>query len=213
MDWVGDVGGEEIEQVADVDIRHVAHRHDIGEADAARHRPVEDAGDQRAGLRQKGELARLRPIEPEIGMEPDPRHGDAEAVRPDDAQAIRLRLIEHRLLQRGAESRRDDDNRAGAFLAEVSDQGRHGVGLGGDHRKLRRRGQRGDIAIAAPAADQLMMRIDEIDLAGETAGKHILGEHIADRAGFRARADDGDRARGENMLEITNGHRCSARTG
>ena len=82
-----DVGGEEIEQIADIDIRHVAHRHDIGEADAARHGPVEDAGDQRAGLRKKGELAGLRPIEFEIGMQPDAGYGDAEAVRPDDAQA------------------------------------------------------------------------------------------------------------------------------
>ena len=40
------------------------------------------------------------------------------------------RCIEHRLLQRGAESRRDDDHGAGALLAELADQGRHGVGLG-----------------------------------------------------------------------------------
>ena len=112
---------------------------------SARHRPVEDAGDQRAGLREKGELAGLRPIESEIGVQPDPRHGDAEAVRPDDAQAIGLRLIEHRLIELGTEARRDDDDRAGAFLAEFADQGRHGVRPGCDDRKLRRLGQRGDV--------------------------------------------------------------------
>jgi hypothetical protein len=58
----GNVRGEKVEQVADVDIGHFAHRHDIGEADAARHGPVEDAGDQSAGLRKKGELAGLRAI-------------------------------------------------------------------------------------------------------------------------------------------------------
>ena len=43
-----EVGGEEVEQVADIDIGHVSHGHHIGEADFARLRPVENAGHQRA---------------------------------------------------------------------------------------------------------------------------------------------------------------------
>ena len=50
---------EIVEQVAEIDIGHVADRDEMGEADAARRRPVEDAGHDRAGLGDEGEIARL----------------------------------------------------------------------------------------------------------------------------------------------------------
>ena len=63
--------------------------------------PIEDAGDERTRLRQKGELAGGGPAQPEIGVKPNAGHGDAETIRADDAQAIRLCGVQSRLLQLG----------------------------------------------------------------------------------------------------------------
>ena len=54
-----------------------------------------------------------------------------------------------------------------------------------------------------------MLRINQIDLAGEAAGQHVLGQDIADRAPLGARADNGNRAGGEGVFKIANRHECS----
>ena len=46
------------ERVAEVDVGHVAHRYDGGEADAARQRPVEHGRRHRARLREECDIAR-----------------------------------------------------------------------------------------------------------------------------------------------------------
>jgi len=48
------VGRQEIEHVADIDVRHLAERHEIGKADLPGTRPVDHRGQDRAGLRQEG---------------------------------------------------------------------------------------------------------------------------------------------------------------
>ena len=78
-----------VEQIAHIHVGHVPHGHHVREADPVRGGPVEHAAHERAGLGEKGELAGRRLAEAEIGIEAERRHGDAETVRPDDAQAIR----------------------------------------------------------------------------------------------------------------------------
>ena len=115
---------------------------------------------ERTRLRKKRELSRRWAVQPEIGMQPETRNGNAEAVWADDAKQIRSRLVEDRLLELGTKPCRDDDDRAGTFLAERSHQFWDGVGWGRDDRKLGRLGQRSNVGEAPSPADRLMVRID-----------------------------------------------------
>jgi predicted transcriptional regulator len=54
------VARQVIEQIAEVHVDALAERHHVGEADAPRSRPVEDRGDERARLRDEGDLSRQR---------------------------------------------------------------------------------------------------------------------------------------------------------
>ena len=60
------------------------------------------AGHQRARLRQEREIALARHAMREAGVDADARQDQAEAVRPDDAQAMGLRRLQHA----GADRRR-----------------------------------------------------------------------------------------------------------
>ncbi len=202
----GDVGGEEVEQVADIDIGHVAHGDHIGEADVARRGPIEDAGDERARLRQEGELAGGGAAEPEIGMQADARHGDAETIRADDAQAIGARGVERRLFDLRRQPRRDGDHGAGSLGAELLDQRRHRGRWRRDHRKFRRFRQRRDVGKTFLSADLGLVGVDEIDRPGEAAGENVLGQDLADRARLSAGADNGDGMRAKRMIEIADCH-------
>ena len=51
---------EVVEHVAEIDVAHVAERDDMREADAARRRPVEHGGGDRARLGDEGEVAGAR---------------------------------------------------------------------------------------------------------------------------------------------------------
>ena len=88
---------EVVEQVAEVDVGHVADRDQVGEADAAPRRPVEDAGHDRAGLGDEREPARRGGEMREGGVQAASRHHDAQAVGADDAQQMRSRRVEHGL--------------------------------------------------------------------------------------------------------------------
>ena len=130
------VQGQVVEQVAEVDVGHVADRDQVGEADVAGGGPVEDAREDGAGLGDEGELAGLGAEVGEGGVEAAARHHDAKAVRADDAQQVRPRRVEHRLAQglaagdgALAEAGGDDHRRLGAAGPERGDEPRHGVGL------------------------------------------------------------------------------------
>jgi hypothetical protein len=55
-------------------------------------------------------------------MQSESWHSHAEAVRADDAQQIRLCLIEHRLLEIGSKPCGDDDDGTRTLLAECFDK-------------------------------------------------------------------------------------------
>ena len=80
--------GQVIQHIAEVDVAHVAQRDDVGEADAARRRPVEHRGDDGARLGDEGEMAGLGLDMGEAGVQADRRRHDAQAVGADDAQPV-----------------------------------------------------------------------------------------------------------------------------
>ena len=64
---------EIIEHVAEVDVRHLAERHHVRKSDVAAGGPVNDRGDQGAGLGNEGQIAGKRRAMREAGVEADVR--------------------------------------------------------------------------------------------------------------------------------------------
>ena len=120
------IGGEIVEHVAKIDIDHIPQRHHVRKADPARHCPIEHRCDHRAGLTEESDIARRGRQVGEGGVEPEARHHDADAVRPDNPQEMRLCRRECRLLQATAllaelaKTGGNDDGGARAELAQLA---------------------------------------------------------------------------------------------
>ena len=146
------VEGQPVEQVAEVDVGHVAEGGDAREADAARVRPVEHRGRDGAGLGDEGDLAGLRRHRREARVEAEARREEADAVGPEHAQQVGPRRVEQRLLELAAalrgvvgEARADHDRGPRAPRAELGDETGHARRGRGDHREVRRLGQARDV--------------------------------------------------------------------
>ena len=112
IERVRGVAREVVEQVAEVDVGALAERDHVREADAARLGPVEHRGDERARLRDEGDLRRAA-----RRCARSWRSGRGRGVSrprqfgPEHAQQVRPRGVEHRLLLRGARARRSSRSR------------------------------------------------------------------------------------------------------
>ncbi len=119
------VVGEVVEHVAEIDIAHVAERHDVRKADVARLRPIDHRGHDGARLGHERQLPAARGQVREAGIERYRGRHQAEAVRTHDAQHVRARGVEHPGVgRRGflavAENRADHDRGARAARAELA---------------------------------------------------------------------------------------------
>lgn len=123
------IGGE-VEHVAEIGIDHLAERDDLRKADAARRRPIEHRRDHGTRLADEGDVAGRPRKMREAGVQADPRHNDADAIRADEAQQVGPGRVERRLPQRAsgiaflAEPGGNEDCRLCAALAEPTDEGR-----------------------------------------------------------------------------------------
>ncbi len=205
---------ELVQQVAEIDVGHAAHRDQVREADPARCGPVEQGRHDRARLGEEGEVARPRAEVGEARVEPDARHQEPDAVRTEDAQQVRPGGIQHRLAPLlpglGAaltESGRQHHRRAGAALAEFGDEARHGVGRRRDHRQIGCDRQGRDAGIGEHALDCRVARVDRQDRTLEAALQQVARRHLAHRARRRRCADEGDGGGREQAVEIADGHR------
>ena len=168
------VARQHVEHVAEIDVGHVAHGDQVREADALGGAPVGQAGQHRARLRHRRDPSGLEAGRPEAGVEAEPRHGVADAVRPDDPEQMRpcraqdalapARVV---LARRGAAARAggDDDGDLGAALAELDDQARHRFGRRHDDRQIRRLRKLGQALQHRPALDLAALDVDQMDLA------------------------------------------------
>ncbi len=202
-----------VEHVAEIDVAHVAQRHDMREANAPIDRPVEHRGDDRARLRHEGEAALAGMDMGEGRVEPGAGRLDAEAVRPDDSHQRRPRRFQHRLRSPLAflvaalrEAGGDDDGRLRAAPGQLAHDAGNGLRRGGDHRQFRRGRERGDRAIGASAGNLRGMWVDRPELAGEAAARQILRQHRAHRVRLARRADQRHRLRREQRAEIGDRH-------
>ena len=213
------IGGQIIQHVAEIHIRHVTQRDEMREADAARRRPVQHGGHHGARLGDEGDVAGARCYMCEAGVQPGARRHDAQAVRPDDAQQVRLCRVQRCLPQCAAapvaivvgrtQAGGDDDGGFRAARAQLGDQAGHAVRWGADHRQIGHQRQAGDIRVGQHPFHRAMLRVDRHDRPFESGVKQVARHHRADRSGPRAGADQGHRGGLEEMFQIANAHACS----
>ena len=91
-----------IDQVAPTHIQHRACRDDCTEAHLLTLAPVEDRGQQRSALAEKGDTPRSRHILGKGGVETDRRIHHAQAVGTDQAHSTTAQLILNLSFQFGA---------------------------------------------------------------------------------------------------------------
>ena len=150
--------------------------------------PVEHGGDQRARLRDEGQLAGQRVGVREAGVQPDVRRQQAEAVGPEDAQQVRPRGVEHGLLLRGVEPGGEHDRGARAARAELRRSARARV-AGGVQITARSgaSGRLGDVGVDRHAVELRVLRVDRPERAGEAAVAQVAPDRGADAGRALAR--------------------------
>ena len=76
------VRGEIIKHVAEIDVGHFPQRNDVRESDVAGGSPINNRGDQGAGLGYEGQIAGERRTMRKTRIEADIRNHKSDAVRP-----------------------------------------------------------------------------------------------------------------------------------
>jgi len=136
------------------------------------------------------------------------RDDQANRVRPENAQEVGLGRVEHGLPQAigAGEARGNDNGRAAALLSEFGDKAGHGGRGRGDHCKLRRRRKIGDGAVAPPAFDLVILRVDRPDVSLEAAVNEIAEHGVTDRTLSRRCTEHSDGFGMNSVFKVTDGH-------
>ena len=208
------IARQHVETVSDIDIRHIAERDDLREADIVLRRPVDQRSRDGAGLRQQRDIAWPGCHMREPGIELHWRDHQAQRVRPDDAEKGGLGGVEHRLAQSvlARQPGGDDDCRPRALVSEFAHDTGNRLGRRYDHPQIGNTWQIRRLRIAAPTGDFSVLRIDRPDLALEAAADDVVEDDTADRAVAHRCAEHGNRLGGERMFKIPDRHPCFSRS-
>ena len=201
-----DVAGQVVEQIAEVDVGHVAERDHVREADAAPARPVDDGRDQRAGLGQEGEVARQGRAMGEAGVEADARQHETQAVGALHAQEVGRDASSIACLR----SLRTPAVMTTAARVPFAPSSPISCGtVCGGVTITARSGAAGRASTEAWQSWPSMLLCFGLTSqigAGEAAAQHVARGDQADAAGPRARADDRDRAGVQQIFKMADRH-------
>src|SRR5437763_1122084 len=134
----------------------------------------------------------------ERGVQARARDRDPQAVRPEQARAVRtdereqLRLAFAPLRADFGEACGDDADRADAGFERLVGRGENRWPGDADDRKIDRDGNVGDGGVRLHAGNGLCRAVDREGCAREVSAEHVAEELAADRAAARRGADDGD---------------------
>ncbi len=204
---VGGIGaGEVVEEIAEVDIHHVAERDHMRETDVAVCRPVDQSSHDRAGLGHQGECPRSGGAVCETGIDAQARDLQAETVRPQNAQAMGAGRLQHRLLLHGIEPGRNNDSGARATCSNLAHQSGDGRGRRRDNREFGYCRQFACRANARATFDRSSLGIDQVDPATEATLDKVAGDCQTDRARACTSPDQHNGTRVQQCVEVANGH-------
>ena len=200
------VVGQVVQHVAEVHVGVFAQRNEVRKADVARLGPVQHGGDQRARLRDEGQLPGPRRDVRKACVQPGVRRQQAHAVGAQDAHQARAGDVQHGLLLLGRQARGDDHHRLGAALGQLAHQLDHGGRRCADHGQLGRFGQLVHAGVAAAAVQLFVLRVHRVDRSAKAAGAHVAPQRAADRVGPAGRADHGDGLGLKQRIKMASAH-------
>lgn len=206
------VHGQETEHIAEIHVGGIAERNNGGETDRLALRPIEHRGAQGARLRNQRHAAGRRTVVAEAGVESRRRAQNAETIWPDDAHVMETRVLEYFLFEcrariaRFTETGRQNHRDAHARLAATANDVRHSVRGCGDYGQVHGLADVLDIRITGFSLHVFMSGIDRIQFAAESAREQIAKHQGADVVGLLAGAEDGDRVRRKQPVEIVQPH-------
>jgi hypothetical protein len=197
------VAGEHVKQIAEVHIDVLAQRYQLRKPDAPRACPIEHRGDERARLRDEGDVAGDRIGVGKGGVQAQPRRHQADAVGAEQPQQVRPGCRQGLGLLCGGEAGRHHDGRAGADGAEFGDQPRHRLGWCAQHREIGHRRQIGGSRIDAFAAERGVLRIHRIQRTLERARTQVSPHRAAHPAGAGGCAEHRHGAGFQQTLQVS----------
>ena len=223
LGWIGDafdikkdragmrIGREQIDQVAEIDIAHVADRNDARKAHLAIRRPIEHRGDDRPALRDQRRATRRGRKPAERRVDASMRQQHAEPVGANNAQAVWLRRIEHCLAKRRIfmDAGADDHRHAGTAFPKLGDRLRHAGGRYRHHRQIGDLRQRGDRGAPNDTTARPLAGIDRLDQPGKAAFDQIVENDRTERACAIRSTNHRDAAGMQQGVKIAHGHRAS----
>jgi len=124
---------------------------------------------------------------------------DAHAVRADESHAARAARLQQLRQLRLREPGRDHDQGGDARPRAVARGGWHAFGGHRDDRELDRPGRVEHGPARAPAADEVDVRVDGVQLATEPRRQGVPERRAAERVRPPRGADHGDRARAHDV--------------
>jgi len=205
--------GEVIEHVAKIHIGHIPQRDQVREADAPRTRPIEHRGHHGPRLGDEGQLARSRMKLGEARVEPHAGNQDPQAVGSENAQHVRPRGVQEGLPQALAllvrtlpKAGRDNHRRPGPARGELLDDARYGRRGCGDDRQVRRDRQARYIRVGEHTLDGTVLGVDRHHRTVEARVEQVVRQHRTHGRRPLAGADQCDRARLEEIIQVTRRH-------
>ncbi len=192
-----------LQQIVAADVRLVADRDELGDADPELAGAAHQLDPQTTRLREERDRAAHGLDGRERRVHAHVRRGvhDAEAVRPDHAHAVAARGRDDGalgVLAAGTglgEAGGDDHDAEHLLLRALFDHARNEVGRHDDQRDVDRVGNVEDARVRAHARDRHGGRVDRIHRSLEVVREQVAEQLVADRARVTARADDRDRTR------------------
>ena len=203
------IGGEVIQQVGKIDIQAVAQRNHRREPDRTRYPPLHQRRGNRAGFGNQRQVTGLRGVRGNGSVQARMRGNHPQAMRAEDAQAVRTRAAVQPLRQRTralAQAGGEDDRRGHPQLGCLGHQLRHDRCRCGDHHQLGHPAQVAQTAHGGDAVDMRMAWIDPADLAGKAAFAQVAHHRPPGRTWTGAAADDRNRLRTEDRLQVIDAH-------
>jgi hypothetical protein len=202
--------GEEIDDVPEIHVDGRPQGDDRAEADVGAEPPVEKSPAEVPHVGDEGDISPLRIILEEGGVEPHGRAHDPQAVGTDDPHAVAVSLIDPDdiflqappLWTRFPKPGGDDDESFHSGPAAGVDDPRHGCGGGYDDGQIDRSGYGADVGPAGASQDRIPVRIYGIDRP-IARRQGVFQNRPSERPLLIRGADDGDRRRIEELLQIT----------
>ena len=203
------VEGEIVEEVAEIDVDGVPDRGDPGKADRPAGRPFHEPRRYAPRLRNKREIADLRLMHREAGVEARARHEQAQTVGSEEPQTMRSRRLPRLLGERArpvAEPGGDHDGRGNPARTSARNQaGDFGRRRGHDHQ-IGGGVERLDVRNGSLSVDLRVAGIDDVYRAFEPCLAQIAEHDPAQRELARTCAHHRNGAGGKQRFQSVSAH-------